>query len=948
GMYVYTDVNGDYYIAETEDSVQRFSLGRIVVYDANKRQSLGSMTVETIKDGQLYLITVSADESFLLDSKTVYPVTIDPSITVNESSDGSGIVDATVCDGAKGTAYGEEALNYVGYINAERGTAMTFIRLDGLANNSIYKTLNSAEITNVDVNVYGIDSTTAVNLYRVTKNISTIEKLITWDTISSNYSTSTNRYANVGGNSFNQLDITPFVKGWKNGNYVNSMSFVVAPLGYNTNYCVRFNSSDHTSTMYRPYVTLDYTFKNLINNGTYYIENKQLGTYVQPKNGATASGTAMELWSFSGTEKQEWTITALREGYYKITSNISGLALSVASSDVSKENGAVVQEAYTNATRQQWRIYRTTYGGLAIKPRSAGTGVNVLSVSDGNNGNGAVVSQRGYAYNDSFKDEWYLCPKFENGEDYSIINKELGNYLRPQGGIVSSIVRDIELWEQLSEENHGWTLTLVGDGYYSIIDNITEYALSVSPTQTTSENGTVIQSRYTGTTNQQWKIYISIDNGMVLKPRSAGNRSLRLSVQDGVTGNGAVVTQRAEVYNLSYKEEWLIEKYVPFADGVYYLKNRQLGSYLRPAGGYLHAGNTIELWESKGYNYEKWNFVSLPDGYYKILSVPSGLALTVEGTELSNENASIIQSAYEGYYNQQWKVYKTSKGGFALKPRHSESNASSNFVLSVSEGNLGNGAVVSQRNFVDNYSFKEEWVILTEPVYVLFVDNYFDDGFMVRYDRTEEESALFIEECMDIANNAFISNLSLKLLYRSAKHHDSCTDKCKGTTTEENIGTPCSCKNILGKGLNHNTVDKLFEDMEVSYTGHQSITNILWSGHYITDTDGTENRSVSCETTVLILQLFGESVETVQRVYLSSLLFHEIMHQIDALDHYHDLDEKSGNCLNESICSVCNSGEYGCRDADCIMCELNTTLSRDNLICNQCKQEVINHLSQHH
>ncbi|MBO5417096.1 MAG: DNRLRE domain-containing protein, partial [Clostridia bacterium] len=219
GMYVYTDVNGDYYIAETEDSVQRFSLGRIVVYDANKRQSLGSMTVETVKDGQLYLLTVSADESFLLDSKTVYPVTIDPSITVSESTAGTNIEDAPVFANKADMNFGAFTYNNIGQENTNYGNAKTAVKLTGLANNSVYKTLNASEVTSVLLYVKEAPYFSAkhVNLYRISSVPSWTESTVTWNNVGS-YSTSGVVKGSLSTCDWSNFDITTFVNGWKNGN----------------------------------------------------------------------------------------------------------------------------------------------------------------------------------------------------------------------------------------------------------------------------------------------------------------------------------------------------------------------------------------------------------------------------------------------------------------------------------------------------------------------------------------------------------------------------------------------------------------------------------------------------------------------------------------------------------------------------------------------------------
>lgn len=76
GLNLYNNDKG-YYLAVSGKSDPVFYLGEIIIYDAVGKPDIGTMTVETISEGQEYLLTVSANDDFLSDPTTVYPVTID-------------------------------------------------------------------------------------------------------------------------------------------------------------------------------------------------------------------------------------------------------------------------------------------------------------------------------------------------------------------------------------------------------------------------------------------------------------------------------------------------------------------------------------------------------------------------------------------------------------------------------------------------------------------------------------------------------------------------------------------------------------------------------------------------------------------------------------------------------------------------------------------------------
>ena len=86
-----------------------------------------------VEAGAKYMLTVSANEEFLSDPTTIYPVVIDPTITVSDETSGAGAVeDSPVYEGYASMNFGTYLFNYVGTPSETYGIGRTVVRLGGL------------------------------------------------------------------------------------------------------------------------------------------------------------------------------------------------------------------------------------------------------------------------------------------------------------------------------------------------------------------------------------------------------------------------------------------------------------------------------------------------------------------------------------------------------------------------------------------------------------------------------------------------------------------------------------------------------------------------------------------------------------------------------------------------------------------------------------------------
>lgn len=87
--------------------------------------------------------------------------------------------------------------------------------------------------------------------------------------------------------------------------------------------------------------TASYTLYVLpIEDGTYWVRNRQLGNYMQIDNNAAAStsGAILELFDYDGSNVQKWVFTHVGNGYYSIKSAASNLYVTVQADHLNDSN----------------------------------------------------------------------------------------------------------------------------------------------------------------------------------------------------------------------------------------------------------------------------------------------------------------------------------------------------------------------------------------------------------------------------------------------------------------------------------------------------------------------------------------------------------------------------------------------------------------------------------
>ena len=400
GLKLYNGENG-YYLADSVKTEPVFYLGEIIIYDAVGKPDIGNMTVETISEGQEYLLTVIANEEFLANPTTVYPVTVDPSITVSDNDTSGSIIDSPIFEGYPDWNFGAYLFNRVGTPSEAYGIGRTVVKLSGLTNSNEYQTITANQITNATFYAKEASGGIAhyINIYPLTSNTTWTETTVTWNNIGS-YTTSINFGNTMYNGQWTAFDITTLVKAWKNGTYSANAGFIMTNENEANDKC--FCSSEYSNSSSRPYVvmtydtaiSLNYTSASIAEGGTrtlvattkpsgqtvtWTTSNGSIATVsssgvVTAKKAGTVTITAGMIDADGITRTATCTIYVyIANGVYYIKNLNSNYYLHVKYGGITNLNDVYQCLKYSDSTsnnykiRQMWKTYYLGNGRYSIR-----------------------------------------------------------------------------------------------------------------------------------------------------------------------------------------------------------------------------------------------------------------------------------------------------------------------------------------------------------------------------------------------------------------------------------------------------------------------------------------------------------------------------------------------------------------------------------------------------
>ena len=258
GLNLYLE-NERYYLAESEEAEMRIEMGDIVSFDACGKFSIGTMTVETVTAGEEYILTLTVDENFLTDESTVYPVSIDPTLTVSDNTHGAGAIEDVTIYSGRPNVNGNWTYSHCGYYDDTYRVARTLVRLTALKTDTYYTSLPPYAIESAKFHIREATGTARqyIELYQYIGSSSWTESGATWANISQNEDEDDYiAYATADNNADTVFDITNLLKSWKNTPSKANQGFILRCV--NETVDKAFYSSEYGTASYRPYVEITY------------------------------------------------------------------------------------------------------------------------------------------------------------------------------------------------------------------------------------------------------------------------------------------------------------------------------------------------------------------------------------------------------------------------------------------------------------------------------------------------------------------------------------------------------------------------------------------------------------------------------------------------------------------------------------------------------------------
>lgn len=663
---------GDIVLLDDETFEEKYHIPAPFMYDSSGDLSY-DVHYELNGEKGSYIVTVIADPEWVNADNRSFPVTIDP--TVKKSV----LFDTYINSSSAATNYGTSAELWIS------SGKITFLRCSMpslpagcsfyAANLYVYYYYYS----------YITDGGLTAGAYQVMNSWS--ETGLTWNIAQPNttqYISSTRlstgymsgaRGAYSSSPKTTSFDVTNAAASW----YADSSTNHGIALKYEsgTNASVILKSYEAGSD-YRAYFVITYTEPQIV-SGVYRIKNAQNGLYLDTTGGGYTAGTEIQQWSRATSDtnrNQLFKITFVRTfgstdqlNYYTIrpmTNNRMGLesSLSGTSRDVTIETMSTTDDWANLLYNHLWAISKSGSYYTIKNGRISDTSY-LTAPSNTTNGETVFTSDSVTTYS-----KWVLEPY--TGEDlYGV------GWLSYSSNLI--------VGERFYYEGYMYDADVGKNG---------PIRYSVTNTDGSATDKATINT-YTGS----------------LKAEKPGQIRVRM------TYDGAPCIW---YWTVNIEESM---------EGNYFIQNRHYGKYIQvddnDSPNYSNNGGIMEQWPFDGGIYQKWIFAYVGDGYYKITSKISGYAITVPSGKETNDDVDLVLKPYTGSNNQKWKITLTRNGSYKIKAKSSESYTSKDLVMDLETNILyNNGLNIRQREYLDNTSYKDEWLLHMQKDYTLMYIGY--------------------------------------------------------------------------------------------------------------------------------------------------------------------------------------------------------------------------------
>lgn len=460
--------------------------------------------------------------------------------------------------------------------------------------------------------------------------------------------------------------------------------------------------------------------RNVLADGTYTISTLLNSNYVlDVKDGSTSNGANIQLYEANDTAAQQFKVSHDSQGYVTFTNVKSGRVLDL--------NGAIVKDAgniqqYTsNGTRAQKWIVKQDGNGYVVM--SAINPNYILDLNGGSVRNGSNIqlhsvtgsnSQRWNITKYVSKDERINSLAAQNKNTladgvYEINSVKNSNYTLDVNSASTRNGANVQLYLRNGTQAQAFRVSHDSQGFVTFT-NINSGKVIDLDGAITKNGRNIHQYASNGTRAQKWIVQQSGSGYSIV---SAIDTSFALDIRNGSVYSGSNI----QLYksNNTAAQQWTFNKYVTerercdsyasqnkdrMVDGVYYIKNQNVGFALDVADGSLYGGANVQLYSLNKTNAQKWKITHDSTGYVSFQNVGSGMYLTAAGSGIT---ANVYQQKQTNDYNQKWIVMFDNNQNLRIV-----SALNSTMVLDVKDGKIRRCSNIQL--YTSNNTNAQKWV----------------------------------------------------------------------------------------------------------------------------------------------------------------------------------------------------------------------------------------------
>lgn len=201
------------------------------------------------------------------------------------------------------------------------------------------------------------------------------------------------------------------------------------------------------------------------------------------------------------------------------------------------------------------------------------------------------------------------------------------------------------------------------DGTWKFINAKCELALAVQQNSKELGKGIVLYDQTTKPA-QNWKLEKKSDNSFAIMNAVTGY-SIAMSDESAVKGT---TLSMAQTQSNGLQRFYIVETNAvnaPYSKTVSLRASANTKYCVNVSGASVSDGANINLNTYSDTNSKKFKLLYSGGGYYRLINVYSGLALTVEGNTKTN-GANVVQSKWDALSGQRWKVTPNTDGTYTL------------------------------------------------------------------------------------------------------------------------------------------------------------------------------------------------------------------------------------------------------------------------------------------